>query len=58
MFANQVKDTLDFANEVSVPASVLHKKFAFGKPELVQSASTQEKSSSRDMHDSVWSPSS
>ena len=55
MFANQPKDTHKFEYEVLLPASSLQKKDIFGKQDLVQSASTQDKSLSRDMYDSTRS---
>ena len=53
MFANQPKDSFKFGDEVLLPASSLQKKGVTDKQDLVQSASTQDKSSSKDIFDST-----
>ena len=55
MFANQPKDSFKFGDEVLLPASSLQKKILNDKQDLVQPASTQDKSSSKDMFDSTRS---
>ena len=55
MFANQPKDSFKFGDEVLLPASSLQKKGVTDKQDLVQSASTQDKSSSKDIFDSTRS---
>ena len=49
MFANRHKDSFKFGDEVLLPASSLQKKSLTEKQDLVQSASTQDKSSSKDI---------
>ena len=49
MFANQPKDSFKLGDEVLLPASSLQKKGLTDKQDLVQSASTQDKSSSKDI---------
>ena len=49
MFANQPKESFKFEDEVLLPASSLQKKSLPDQQDLVQSASTRDKSSSKDI---------
>ena len=55
MFANQPKESFKFEDEVLLPASSLQKKSLPDQQDLVQSASTRDKSSSKDIFDSTRS---